>query len=98
VGLTIPSLTGAATVTLPPSRFATGTAIVSTARQIGMVLGVAALVAIVGTSTADLSLADVRRGWALVLVASIAASMATLAIGRRPPIPEPAPVTARASA
>jgi EmrB/QacA subfamily drug resistance transporter len=98
VGLTIPSLTGAATATLPPSRFATGTAIVSTARQIGMVLGVAALVAIVGTSTTDVTLADIRRGWALVLIASIAAAMATLAIGRRPPIPESAPVSAPTSA
>jgi hypothetical protein len=80
VGLTIPSLTGAATVTLPPSRFATGTAIVCTARQVGMVLGVAALVAVLGTSTSNVSLMDVRRGWTLVLVATVIASIATPAI------------------
>jgi hypothetical protein len=90
VGLAIPALTGAATVTLPPSRFATGTAIVSTARQVGMALGVAALVAIVGASSGDVTLADVRRGWTLVLIGSAVASMATLAIGWRPPIAEPA--------
>jgi EmrB/QacA subfamily drug resistance transporter len=83
VGLAIPSLTGAATVTLPPARFATGTAIVSTARQIGMALGVAALVAIVGTTAGTIGLPDVRRGWTLVVIAAIVASAATLAIGRR---------------
>jgi EmrB/QacA subfamily drug resistance transporter len=91
VGLTIPSLTGAATVTLPPSRFATGTAIVSTARQVGMVLGVAALVAVLGTSTGNVSLIDIRRGWTLVLVATVMASIATLAIGRRPTVAAPGP-------
>jgi EmrB/QacA subfamily drug resistance transporter len=94
VGLAIPSLTGAATVTLPPPRFATGTAIVSTARQIGMALGVATLVAVVGTSTGTLTLADVRRGWTLILVTLVVASAATLAIGRRPPVTGLAPVRA----
>jgi EmrB/QacA subfamily drug resistance transporter len=47
-GLIIPSLQGAAAATLPPARLATGTGIVTTARQIGMVLGVAVLVAILG--------------------------------------------------
>jgi EmrB/QacA subfamily drug resistance transporter len=94
VGLVIPSLTGAATVTLPPSRFATGTAIVSTARQIGMALGVATLVAVVGSSTGHITLADVRRGWTLIVVTLIVASVATFAIGRRPAVTDLAPVRA----
>jgi EmrB/QacA subfamily drug resistance transporter len=92
VGLAIPSLAGAATVTLPPARLATGTGIVSMARQIGMVLGVAVLIAIFGKTTGGVGMADVRHGWTLVVVASTVASAATLAIGRRAPaaIPETA--------
>src|SRR4051794_12878328 len=49
VGLVIPSAFSAATATLPPQRFATGTAITSMSRQIGVALGVAILVAVGGT-------------------------------------------------
>jgi len=46
VGLTIPSLLGAGSVSLSPDRFGTGSGILNMARQAGTVLGVAALVAI----------------------------------------------------
>ncbi len=46
VGLTIPSLLGAGSAALPPARFGTGSGILNMARQIGTVLGVAGLVAI----------------------------------------------------
>jgi hypothetical protein len=98
VGLAIPALTGAAAFSLPSARLATGTAILSTARQIGMVLGVAALVAVLGTATGAIGLADVRRGWTLVFVAAVLASAAALGIGRRSPVRSSVdtPATARA--
>jgi EmrB/QacA subfamily drug resistance transporter len=46
VGLVIPSLLGAGTASLPPARFGTGSGILNMSRQIGTVLGVAGLVAI----------------------------------------------------
>jgi hypothetical protein len=92
VGLVIPSLTGAATMALPATRFATGTAIVSMTRQIGMALGVAALIAIFATTAASVDLTAVRHGWTLVLVAAAASSLVTLAIGR--PAPSAAPAAA----
>ena len=46
VGLTIPSLLGAGSTGLPAARFGTGSGILNMARQVGTVLGVAALVAI----------------------------------------------------
>ena len=46
VGLTIPSLLGAGSLSLTPDRFGTGSGILNMARQVGTVLGVAALVAI----------------------------------------------------
>ena len=50
VGLTLPSLASAAASSLPPARFATGSAVLTMSRQIGTVLGVAILVAILGTA------------------------------------------------
>jgi EmrB/QacA subfamily drug resistance transporter len=46
VGLAIPSLLGAGSLSLSPDRFGTGSGILNMARQVGTVLGVAALVAI----------------------------------------------------
>jgi hypothetical protein len=45
VGLTIPSLLAAGSLSLPPDRLGTGSGILNMARQVGTVLGVAALVA-----------------------------------------------------
>ncbi len=49
IGLGLPTLIGATAAGLPPGRFATGMALATTARQLGAVLGVALLVAVVGT-------------------------------------------------
>ena len=49
VGFVIPSVTSAATSSLPPDRFATGSAVLSMSRQIGVALGIAVLVSILGT-------------------------------------------------
>jgi EmrB/QacA subfamily drug resistance transporter len=97
VGLVIPALTGASTITLPPARFATGTAVISMTRQVGMVLGVAILTAIFGTSTADVSLSTVRHGWALILVTAVLSAGTAQAIGGRAPAPVPAAPASRAT-
>jgi MFS family permease len=49
VALTFPVLSAAAVAGLPPERFGVGGAVNQTARQMGAVLGVALLVAILGT-------------------------------------------------
>ena len=97
VGLVIPSLAGASTITLPPARFATGTAVLSMTRQVGMVLGVAILIAIFSTSTDGVSLNTVRHGWVLILVTAVLSAGTALAIGHRPPaaVPEAAATGAR---
>ena len=59
VGLSFAAWGSAAVAELPPSRFATGSAISATSRQIGAVLGIAVLVAVIGTprpEDADLDL------------------------------------------
>jgi EmrB/QacA subfamily drug resistance transporter len=81
VGFVIPSMFSAATSTLPPARFATGTAITSMSRQIGVALGVATLVAVLGTPSPGEALARFQDGWAVMLVAAIAAAVAFAALG-----------------
>ena len=49
VGLAIPSLIGAGSMALPPDRFGTGSGILNMARQIGTVLGVAGIIAILAS-------------------------------------------------
>src|SRR4051795_9841943 len=78
VGLVIPSLTSAATSALPPHRFATGSAVLAMSRQIGVALGVAVLVALVGTSDA---IGGFEDGYTFVSAAALAAAFAIVLIG-----------------
>ncbi len=50
VGMALGTLPAAATASLPPSRFATGTAVFGMARQLGSAIGVAVLVALLSDS------------------------------------------------
>jgi hypothetical protein len=80
VGLVIPTLTGAGASSLAPERFATGAAVLTMGRQIGAALGVAILVAVLGTggSTA----ADFHSAWLITVVSGLAAGAALAAIGK----------------
>ena len=73
VGLAIPSLLGAGTAGLPPARFGTGSGILNMARQVGTVLGVASLVAIL--AHAGPALAGYRHGLILIMAFSAAAGV-----------------------
>jgi EmrB/QacA subfamily drug resistance transporter len=67
VGLAIPSLLGAGSASLPPARFGTGSGVLNMARQVGTVLGVAGLVAILaGLHPAD-PVATFRHGLVLTI-------------------------------
>ena len=64
VGLTMPTLMGLGTASLPGSSFATGSGVINMIRQIGFAIGVAVLVAIIGTSTLmDAHIAAFRTAW-----------------------------------
>ncbi len=49
VGLVMPSLSAAATASLPPARFSTGSGVLVMSRQIGSTIGVAILVVLLGS-------------------------------------------------
>lgn len=82
VGLTIPSLSAAAAPALPPSRFATGSAVAGMARQFGSALGIAILVAIVGTPGPSEPLDAFRHAWLFVMAAALASGALSLGLGR----------------
>jgi len=79
VGLMIPTLTGAGASSLAPERFATGAAVLTMGRQIGVALGVAVLVAVLGTSATSAS--DFHTAWLITVVGGLAAGLALAAIG-----------------
>src|SRR5215471_14829335 len=91
VGLTIPSLLGAGSLSLSPDRFGTGSGILNMARQVGTVLGVAALVAILARVSPD-PIATFRHAIVLVIAFFAAAGLvaAILLTGRARPRPVPA--------
>lgn len=82
VGFALPNLLAKATVDLPPTRVSTGSAIVNTSRQLGYVLGVTMLVAILGTITAGAadSLDSFRWGWWAIAGAGLLATLTSFGI------------------
>jgi hypothetical protein len=75
VGLAIPSLLGAGSAALPPARFGTGSGILNMARQVGTVLGVAGLVAILAHAGRAGQLASYRHGVILIIAFFAAAGV-----------------------
>ena len=75
VGLTIPSLLGAGSASLAPARFGTGSGILNMARQVGTVLGVASLIAILSDVTPGDPVAAFRHGVVLILAFFVVAAV-----------------------
>jgi len=82
VGLTLSTLASAATTSLPPDRLATGSAIFQMARQIGAVLGIAILVAILGTPDPADPMGTFQNAWAFMALSALGAGIAASAMGR----------------
>jgi len=79
VGMMIPTLTGAGTSSLTPDRFATGAAVLTMGRQVGAALGVAILVAVLGTGATDV--ASFHSAWIISATGGLGAAL-TLALIR----------------
>jgi EmrB/QacA subfamily drug resistance transporter len=83
VGLTLPTLMATAAASLPPHSFATGSAVVNMIRQIGLAVGVAVLVVVLGDpGTAAQRLAAFHRGWLVAAAIALAGLVPTLLLLR----------------
>ncbi|HEY7201235.1 MAG TPA: DHA2 family efflux MFS transporter permease subunit [Candidatus Dormibacteraeota bacterium] len=85
VGLTLPTLGSSSAASLPPRRFAAGSAVSNTSRQVGFVLGVSLLVVILGDVTRRAGLAPFQRGWTMMLVLAVATAAICAVMGRTIP-------------
>ena len=81
MGLVLPSLASAASSSLPPARFATCSAVFTMTRQVGFVLGVSILAAVLGRQTRIDPVVAFDRGWAFMIVSSVLGLLAALSIG-----------------
>jgi MFS family permease len=80
VGLTLPTMMATAAASLPPTSFATGSAVVNMLRQVGLAVGVAVLIAVLGTPGSPAAvLAAYQRGW--IVTAAVALSGGVVALG-----------------
>jgi EmrB/QacA subfamily drug resistance transporter len=82
IGAAFSMLGAASSQVLPPALYGAGAAVNSTARQLGAVLGVAVLVAVLGTPAPDEALAAFGRSW--TVTACVAAACAVSALLLRP--------------
>jgi EmrB/QacA subfamily drug resistance transporter len=79
VGLSFAGWSSAAVAELPPARFATGSAISSCFRQLGAVLGISVLIALIGSAPV---LGDFHRAYWLMAVTGATAALIGLTLRR----------------
>jgi MFS family permease len=97
VGLTLPTLMATAASSLPPSSFATGSAVVNMLRQVGLAVGVAVFIAVLGSPRSPAAtLAAYQRAWVVTAAISLAGGLVAiplLASRRRRAVEAPALAT-----
>ena len=86
VGLTLPTMMATATASLPPQSFATGSAVVNMLRQVGLAIGVAMLIAVLGNGgNPTRPFPAFRHGWDAIVIAALAAAVVSAALLRPKP-------------
>lgn len=82
VGATLPLLGSASLAAVPGGRYATASAVSSSARQLGGVLGIALLVVVLGDPTPATAVDSFRDGWMLSIVAFLIVAVLAAPLGR----------------
>jgi NTE family protein len=81
-GTLLPNISGAAVASAPGEDFATATGLNSVSRQVGAALGVAIVVAIIGTPTPLTAAAAFQHAWTFGSACLFAAGLGCLLVGR----------------
>lgn len=81
-GAFFPNVSAAAVASAPGQGFASATSLNTVARQVGAALGVAIVIAIIGTPSPLEALAAFHQAWAFAAVAMLVAGIGSLAVGR----------------
>lgn len=91
VGFTLPAFGSAAVAELPPARFATGIGVSACLRQLGAVVGIAALVVVLGPANQVGRVTTFHHAWLFIAGTAALALIAAVALGRVRPrrIPRP---------
>lgn len=85
IGLALPEIMSASTSTLPPDRTSTGSAIVNMSRQIGSVLGISVMIAVLGTPhTPTQALDQFRTTFWVIAAAGIVGAILAPGMTARP--------------
>ncbi len=86
VGLTLPTLMATGASSLPPHAFATGSAVVNMLRQVGLAIGVATLIAVLGTPHSPLATltAYQRASWMVAAIAFVGGMVGLGLLAARP--------------
>jgi EmrB/QacA subfamily drug resistance transporter len=82
VGLALPTLVSAGVSAVPPHRFATGSGVVTMARQVGIVIGVAILVTVLGHPSGAAALAAFQHATLVIAAIAVTAGLASLLLIR----------------
>jgi EmrB/QacA subfamily drug resistance transporter len=83
VGLTLPTFMSTGASALPPHSFATGSAVVNMLRQVGLAVGVAVLVAVIGTPHTPASQHTAfQHGWIVIASTALLAALSGVVLLR----------------
>jgi hypothetical protein len=98
VGLTLPTFMATGASSLPAASFATGSAVINMLRQVGLAVGVAVFVAVLGTPHGSAAtLAAYRHGWEVIAFASLLAAVSGALTLRSRPVVAGAPAATTAA-
>ncbi|MET0145473.1 MAG: DHA2 family efflux MFS transporter permease subunit [Ilumatobacteraceae bacterium] len=82
VALALPQLSSASVQGLPPDRYALGSAVNQTMRQLGATFGVALVVSFIAGATGPDALSHYQRAWWMIIACGAATSIIALALPR----------------
>jgi EmrB/QacA subfamily drug resistance transporter len=83
VALALPQLSSATVQELPPDRYALGSAVNQTMRQLGATLGVALVVSFIAGATSEDVLSHFHRAWWMIVACGALTSVVAIALPRR---------------